>query len=191
MKYVDAEGELIKGGGRVVKNVAGYDLPKLLTGSMGTLGIIAELTLKVRPKPEASCLAWVRFRRLVDASQAIERLNTSGTRPVALELLNAPAARRVGRSGDLPVEDWILVVGFEDNAASVAWQIDRLTLELGRTDIVFRQGDDSEPLWSALVESQAASDGPITFSTNLRPSLAPMFLQQVDPEALGDPGPRR
>ncbi|WP_435010117.1 FAD-binding oxidoreductase [Tundrisphaera lichenicola] len=181
VSYVDVEGELVKGGGRVVKNVAGYDLPKLLTGSMGTLGIIAELTLKVRPKPEASSLAWVRFRRLAEASQAIERLNTSGTRPVALELLNAPAARRVGRMGDLPIEEWVLVVGFEDNAASVAWQVDRLSLELGRTDIVVRQGDDAEPLWSALVESQAASDGPLTFLTNLKPSFVPVFLQQLDP----------
>jgi glycolate oxidase FAD binding subunit len=182
VRYVDPEGEIIKGGGRVVKNVAGYDLPKLLTGSMGTLGIIAELTLKVRPLPEASALAWVRFRRLADAAQAIERLNTSGTRPVAIELLNAPGARRVGRVGELPVEDWVVVVGFEDNASSVAWQVDRLMLELGRTDLVVRQGDDSGPLWSALVESQAAIDGPITFSSNLKPSSVPSFLQGVDPD---------
>ena len=181
VKYVDAEGNLIKGGGRVVKNVAGYDLPKLLTGSMGTLGIIAELTLKVRPKPEASSLAWVRFRRLADATQAIERLNTSGTRPVAIELLNAPAARRAGRADELPVEEWVLAVGFEDNAASVAWQVDRLMIELGRTDLVVRQGDDSAGLWSSLVESQAATDGPLTFSANLKPSSLPKFVQGLDP----------
>ena len=44
----------VKGGGRVVKNVAGYDFPRLLTGSMGTLGVISHVTLKVRPKPEAT-----------------------------------------------------------------------------------------------------------------------------------------
>ena len=52
---------IVKGGGRVVKNVAGYDFPKLLTGSLGTLGIITQLTLKVRPKPERSAFAWSRF----------------------------------------------------------------------------------------------------------------------------------
>ncbi len=180
VRFVDASGGSIKGGGRVVKNVAGYDLPKLLTGSMGTLGIIAELTLKVRPLPEASALAWVRFRRLADAAQAVERLNTSGTRPVAIELLNAPAARRVGRAGGLPVEEWVLAVGFEDNAASVAWQLDRLMIELGRTDLVIRQGEDSGPLWAALVDSQAAIDGPLTFSANLKPSAVPEFLQGID-----------
>src|SRR6185312_5868323 len=52
--FVTSDGELVKGGGRVVKNVAGYDFPRLLTGSLGTLGIIAQMTLKVRPMPEAS-----------------------------------------------------------------------------------------------------------------------------------------
>ncbi len=180
IRYVDGEGRAIKGGGRVVKNVAGYDLPKLLTGSMGTLGIIAELTLKVRPKPEASALAWVRFRRLADAAQALDRLNTSGTRPVALELLNAPTARKVGGGAGLPVEEWVLVVGFEDNAASVAWQLDRLTLELGRTDLVFLKDNDSAPLWSALVDSQADEDAPLTFAANLKPSAALVFLGSID-----------
>jgi glycolate oxidase FAD binding subunit len=180
IRFVNAAGEVIKGGGRVVKNVAGYDLPKLLTGSMGTLGIIAELTLKVRPLPEASALAWIRFHRLVDAAQAIDRLNTSATRPVAIELLNRPAASLVGRTGDLPVEDWVVVVGIEDNAESVAWQLDRLTLELGRTDLVFRQGEDSASLWTALVDSQAADIGPLTLAINLRPSTALGFLPALD-----------
>jgi glycolate oxidase FAD binding subunit len=169
---------------------------------MGTLGIIAEMTLKVRPLPETSALCWIRFRRLAEAAQAVERLNTSGTRPVALELLNAPGARRIG---GLPVEQWVLVVGFEDNAASVAWQVDRLMLELGRTDLVVRQGEDSGPLWSALVDAQAAADGPVTFSANMKPSAVPGFLQGVDADrweiqahagngivrghALGDPDP--
>jgi glycolate oxidase FAD binding subunit len=181
IRFVNAAGEVIKGGGRVVKNVAGYDLPKLLTGSVGTLGIIAELTLKVRPLPEASALAWIRFHRLADAAQAIDRLNTSATRPVAIELLNRPAASLVGRTGDLPVEDWVVVVGFEDNAESVAWQLDRLTLELGRTDLVFRQGEDSASLWTALVDSQAADIGPLTLAINLRPSTALSFLPALDP----------
>jgi glycolate oxidase FAD binding subunit len=181
IRYVDPIGQEIKGGGRVVKNVAGYDLPKLLTGSMGTLGLITELTLKVRPRPEASALAWVRFRRLADAAQAIDRLATSGTRPVAIDLLNLEAARTIGQAGDLPVEDWVVVIGFEDNATSVAWQLDRLTIELGRTDLVFLQGDRAEPLWSALVEFQAERDFPVSIAVNLKPSAALGFLGLIDP----------
>jgi len=181
IRYIDAQGQTIKGGGRVVKNVAGYDLPKLLTGSMGTLGIIAELTLKVRPMPEASALAWVRFRRLVDAFQAIDRLNHSATRPIALELLNGLAASKIARSLDLPIEDWVVVVGFEDNEASVAWQLDRLAIELGRTDLIELRDNTSAPLWSALADAQVSVDGPVTIAINLKPSAALGFLPGLDP----------
>jgi glycolate oxidase FAD binding subunit len=51
LRVVDAEGALVSGGGKVVKNVAGYDLPKLHVGALGTLGVIVETTFKVRPRP--------------------------------------------------------------------------------------------------------------------------------------------
>lgn len=51
MRMVKADGTSIKGGGKVVKNVSGYDLPKLFAGSLGTLGVIVELTFKLRPLP--------------------------------------------------------------------------------------------------------------------------------------------
>ena len=76
VSFVTSEGVVVKGGGRVVKNVAGYDFPKLLTGSMGTLGIITQLTLKVRPIPEASAIVWVPFpspKRLADALDSSTR----------------------------------------------------------------------------------------------------------------------
>ena len=182
IKYVDPNGELIKGGGRVVKNVAGYDLPRLLTGSMGTLGIIVELTLKVRPLPEASALAWAPFPTLADAAAAVDRLNTSATRPVAIELMNAAGARHVAEGvGDLPNGEWVLAVGFEDNAASVAWQVEQLKCEIGRTELSSRQGDLSATLWSALVDSQAAEVGPLTIAANLKPSAALGFVAALDP----------
>ncbi|MDR3635365.1 MAG: FAD-binding oxidoreductase [Isosphaeraceae bacterium] len=181
VSFVTSDGNLVKGGGRVVKNVAGYDFPRLLTGSMGTLGIITQLTLKVRPLPEASELVWVPFTSLDSAATALDRLNTSATRPVAVELLNRPGARLIGETLGLPVEDWTIVVGFEDNAASVAWQVDRVMIELGRTNIVIREGAAAEPLWAALTAFQAAALGPIGFTANVRPSSVPAFVKEVDP----------
>ena len=179
IRYVERRGSRsIKGGGRVVKNVAGYDLPKLLTGSLGTLGIIAELTLKVRPLPEATALAWVRTRTLAEAVRTLERLNTSGTRPIALELLGRAAATEIGPG--LPAEDWVIAIGLEGNAEAVAWEIDRLGIELGRTDLVLLEGTAAEPLWAALTEWSASAPGLLSFTANLRTSSATTFLEKID-----------
>lgn len=179
--FVTPDGAQVKGGGRVVKNVAGYDLPKLLTGSLGTLGIITQMTLKVRPIPESSALVWVPYPAIESIALALERLNTSASRPLAIDVLNPSAARLAGGALGLPSEDWALVVGFEDNAASVAWQVDRLMIELGKTNVVIREGNDAEPLWSLLTEFQAAEAGPVSIVANVRPSNVMRFLKDVDP----------
>ncbi len=181
VSFVTADGALVKGGGRVVKNVAGYDFPKLLTGSLGTLGIITQLTLKVRPVPEADALAWVPLPTSARLEETLERLNTSGTRPVAVEVVNREAAPLIrGGSGDLRTEARVLVVGFEDNAASVAWQVDRLRTELGRNDFEVVRGAEAAPLWTALTEFPAAEVGPLSFVANLPPSKVAGFVDELD-----------
>ncbi len=182
VSFVTSDGALVKGGGRVVKNVAGYDFPKLLTGSMGTLGIIAQMTLKVRPIPEATALVWVPFESTQALGSALDRLNTSATRPMALDVLNPPGARLVGQAAGLHGNDWVLVVGFEDNATAVHWQVDRLMIELGRTNVVIREGADADPLWKSLTEFQAAEIGPLSFVANLRPSQVMTWSHAIDPE---------
>lgn len=180
IRYVSAMGKAVQGGGRVVKNVAGYDLPKLLTGSLGTLGIIAEMTLKVRPAPESAALAWATYPDLDDVSRVLETLNASRTRPIAVELLNAPAARQIPGA---PVAEsgWTLAVGFEDNRASIAWQVDRIADELrdGHPEII--RDAEVEPLMTALVESQVRGPGLVQFKASLRPSQLAAFLAPIDP----------
>ena len=182
VSFVTSDGALVKGGGRVVKNVAGYDFPKLLTGSMGTLGIITQITLKVRPVPEASALVWVPFGTVESLDLALEKLNTSGTRPMALDVLNPSGARLAGEALGFPCTEWVLVIGFEDNAPSVAWQIDRLMMELGRTNVVIREGPDAGPLWASLTEFQAAEVGQVSFVANVRPSAVIALAKQLDPQ---------
>jgi glycolate oxidase len=68
-----ADGSVVRGGGKVVKNVAGYNLPKLFIGSFGTLGVIVEATVKIRPRPDVDRLVVARFHHLKDAGGAAAR----------------------------------------------------------------------------------------------------------------------
>ena len=73
MRMVKADGTAIKGGGKVVKNVSGYDLPKLFAGSLGTLGVIVELTFKLRPLPASDQIIALNapsFESALDAARA-------------------------------------------------------------------------------------------------------------------------
>jgi glycolate oxidase FAD binding subunit len=182
VSFVTSEGVEVKGGGRVVKNVAGYDFPKLLCGSMGTLGIITQMTLKVRPLPEASALVWVPFSKLESVRGTLDQLNTSAARPVALELLGPSAAKAIGDPLSLPCGEWVLAIGLEDSAASVRWQINRLMIEMGRADLTIREGAESQSLWSALTEYQVAETGPVAALASMPPSRVVPFLEQVDPD---------
>ena len=89
---VTADGAIVRGGGKVVKNVAGYDLPKLFVGSYGTLGVIVEATVKLRPLPDHERLVGIRFDRLKDAGAAARSVMASDLIPNAIELLDATAA---------------------------------------------------------------------------------------------------
>jgi glycolate oxidase FAD binding subunit len=182
VSFVTSDAVVVKGGGRVVKNVAGYDFPKLLTGSMGTLGIITQMTLKVRPIPEASAIVWVPFWNPRSLADTVDDLNTSATRPMAIELLNGSAARIVGQGLGLPTGQGILAIGYEDNAVSVRWQVDRLKSELRRNDLAILEGIDAAPLWTALTDFQAAQCGPISFVANVRPSSVASYVEALNPE---------
>ena len=182
ISFATSTGSLVKGGGRVVKNVAGYDLPKLLTGSLGTLGVITQLTLKVRPIPEESAIVWLPLRPGESIEEILVTLNTSGTRPMAVELLNPPAARSVGPGLHPDPGAWALAIGLEDNAASVRWQINRLFVELGRTDLEILENEQASHIWAALVEFQEAEMGPLRCKVSLRPSEVVTFAQGLDPD---------
>lgn len=99
MRMVRADGEPIKGGGQVVKNVSGYDLPKLFAGSMGTLGAIVEVTLKLRPLPAADrvlAIAAPSFSLALTAATAAAQAAPSLNGCVALSAESAASARALG-----------------------------------------------------------------------------------------------
>ena len=88
LEVITPEGEIIKTGGRTVKNVTGYDLTKLIVGSEGTLGIITKAILRLIPKPPASKTMMVIFENLVDAGKAISNILSSGILPAKMELMD-------------------------------------------------------------------------------------------------------
>jgi glycolate oxidase len=88
VEAVLAGGEVIRSGGRLVKDVAGYDLRRLLCGSEGTLAVMTELTLRLLPAPEASGTGMAYFGDLGDAARAVSRVLGSGVLPVTLEFLD-------------------------------------------------------------------------------------------------------
>ena len=183
VSFVTSEGAVVKGGGRVVKNVAGYDFPKLLTGSMGTLGIIAQLTLKVRPIPEASAIAWVPLRpaRSPPPSCSIGSIRPRpGPSPWTCSTPRPPG-RSARRSG-FPANTRSSSIGFEDNADSVRWQIDRLKSEVGRTDLMVVEGEQTLPaLGRPSTVSRRSNTGPsASWQISARPSVAG-FVEGLDP----------
>ena len=88
VEAVLATGEVIRSGGRLVKDVAGYDLSRLLCGSEGTLAVMTELTLRLLPAAEASGTGMAYFGDLADAARAVSRVLASGILPVTLEFLD-------------------------------------------------------------------------------------------------------
>jgi glycolate oxidase FAD binding subunit len=100
VRFVDGEGNLVRGGGKVVKNAAGFDLPKLMVGSLGRLGVLVELAFKVFPFPKATATLQARYGRLEEALEALYKLAASPFEPYALDL--EPPATLTLRLGGLP-----------------------------------------------------------------------------------------
>jgi glycolate oxidase FAD binding subunit len=181
---VDASGRLFKGGGRVVKNVAGYDLCKLLVGSQGTLAVISQVTLKLRPLPETSALLWLTFDTFGEIENALERLLVSDARPVAVDVLNSLAANLIAAQSrlELPRDTPVLLLGVEGSPREVDWQIERLRRELVPYGVnLFEKLADRETagLWDSLTDFQTSADDPLTFQANLLPSRCMEFAERA------------
>ncbi|MEU8473013.1 FAD-linked oxidase C-terminal domain-containing protein [Streptomyces sp. NPDC029006] len=88
-------GEVLRTGGRLHKDVAGYDLTRLLTGSEGTLAVITEATLALRPAPRTSGTGVAYFPDLAAAGRAVTAIISGGLLPATLEFLDRPCIRAV------------------------------------------------------------------------------------------------
>ena len=111
-------GAVAKAGGRVVKNVTGYDVNKLYIGALGTLGLIVEVTFKVSPRPATEATWWGQFASASEAAKVVGRLLRSPLQPSAVLVGNARAAQLCGL--DVPAGRWALLARASGFAPAVA-----------------------------------------------------------------------
>ncbi|MDA2930894.1 FAD-binding protein [Acidobacteria bacterium AH-259-O06] len=134
IRFVTGEAELVQGGSKVVKNAAGFDLPRLMVGSLGHFGILVELIFKVFPKPESYVTLRADCPGLEEALEVLYRLSTSSFDLEALDL---------EPSGKI----WVRLAG---RAESLASRVNRLRNVLGNGRTV--EGPEEESLWQAIRE---------------------------------------
>src|SRR6202521_2454829 len=134
LHVVQADGEVARSGGRVVKNVAGYDLNKLYIGSLGTLGVIVEANFKLHPLPIAERTLLLTYAHASDAMQTVMAILGSLLTPSAIELIDAGAASDMSDffGITLPTNGYTLAVNFEGSRTTIERQIDETRL-LART----------------------------------------------------------
>ncbi|WP_416186551.1 glycolate oxidase subunit GlcE [Herbaspirillum sp. RTI4] len=143
---MDGQGEVLHFGGQVMKNVAGYDVSRLLTGSMGTLGLLLDLSLKVLPLPVASSTRAFE----VDQTQALHWLNEWAGQPLPITAsawINGVLSIRLEGARAAVDAAQIKLGGAEVGNADVFWR------DLREQTHAFFAADDNAPLWRLSVPS--------------------------------------
>jgi FAD/FMN-containing dehydrogenase len=180
MKVVLADGSLIKVGGRVVKNVAGYDLCKLFTGSYGTLGVIVEVNFKLRPTPfetKTILASGEREDLLAGARQVID----SCLFPVAVELLSPRLAQEAEWSAG---KDHFLLIRFAGSLNAVTEQAERAVELLNHNNpsgtAQFAFAPDDVTIWQSLAALPLRFQEDLVWRVGLRPGDVGTFLEKLN-----------
>jgi len=163
VKYVSPTGEIIGMGGKTVKNVSGYDVSKIMIGSLGTLGILGEITVRLLPLPEQVATVMAAFGSFGTAGAFAERVLGSKLLPTSLEILNR-RGYDLASSQDLrlPPAGWYVAVGVEGFEEEVARELVDLkdmaqrewTLGLAELD-----KEETSAFWRMLAQCGVAPQG--------------------------------
>jgi glycolate oxidase FAD binding subunit len=144
MRFVTGDGRRAKGGGRVVKNVAGYDLMKLLIGSYGTLAVITSASFKLFPAPRQTRTFLAEFGSAAEALQFRDLVVRSPLAPMCLELIS-PGARKLMRP-EMTSDAWVICM----RAAGSDTVLARYRRELGTAIARELGGEDESRMWRAI-----------------------------------------
>lgn len=161
--FVRADGVVARGGGKVVKNVAGYDMPKLLTGSLGTLGVVVEATFRLYPLPAASATVVVECGSPADLRRLVVSVLQSTLVPTSLDY-------RAG-SGDVP----LLAIRFESTPASVESQSAAAARLFGKDSRVLTP-EDADAFWAGFETVANTEEGDVLARLIALPTDLPNLL---------------
>lgn len=169
VRFVDSAGRVLRNGGRVMKNVTGYDLVKLMAGSWGTLGVLSEVSLKVLAVPQAEATLVLRGQ---GAAAAVADLCRAMGTPwdVSGAAWRGPSAERLIR--------------VEGLSGSVAYRAGRLRDLLGADEVL--EGPESAALWAAVrdVSDFAGSMAPL-WRVSVKPTDGPVLLAALEAAGVG------
>jgi glycolate oxidase FAD binding subunit len=160
VRFVEGTGRLVTGGGKVVKNAAGFDLPKLMVGSMGRLGVLVQLSFKVFPRPRATTTLAFELGSLETALGTVARL---GHGPLELDALDLEPPGRV-------------VVRLGGDAGALGARAGRLAELVGAARAERLDGDQDAATWQAATELAWVPDG----CRVVRAGLAPRSVPALD-----------
>lgn len=160
VKIVHPDGTPTKAGGKLVKNVTGYDMCKLYTGSLGTLGVLAELTFKIQPRPESLATVFLGYTSLSAALEATQLFLRAGLLPDAMEVWNAFALHALPLPLAATEVPWVLMIRFGEVEAAVRWQVEKLQ-ELapgsGAAILAVLPTTESEEFWKQAASARESS----------------------------------
>ena len=178
ISFIRSDGKIAKAGGRVVKNVAGYDLMKLFTGSYGSLGILTEVTFRVYPLPETANTV-VLIGEAEPIASASKTLLASALTPTAVDLLSTGLVKALGIGQGMG-----LMIRFQSVAEAVQEQSSRILAvgqQLGLTGTLYTEAEELN-LWQSLPKQiwESPSARAITCKIGVLPTAAVKTLVKLD-----------
>ncbi len=191
LTLVLANGDILKTGGRAIKNVTGYDLTRLMCGSQGTLGLVTEIIVRLIPKPKAVCAIRADFRAPGDSADAVAEMIAQGVIPAGLELMDKAVLRaveaetHVGLATDVGA---MLLIEVDGDPATLEIQvkkIEKILQEKNAAGIVrVDKPEDTDKLLNAGRSAFRAIDGirpkPIIEDLTVAVSNLPAMVRELE-----------
>ena len=171
VQLVNGDGDLVRGGGKVVKNAAGFDIPKLMVGALGRFGVMVEMTFKVFPRPESSVTLDVTAADLPQSLRNLSRVSLSPAEVSCLDLL--PPNRLLVR-----------ISGWHDASADHLLRVQQLV----EGTMAIHHGDEDEAIWREAREFPWIPSGFSLVRVPLLPSQIPECEERISRTPAG---PRR